>query len=121
MVITTRSRPRTASATEIAVEAVSAARSESVFGPRELGTKTLCPKSVRRRVRVPPKWPAPIMPIFPYTFGKEAVGMAGRYTGSYLDRSSGWRAAATLAVIGLAQDPISQTKSGIRLSTSGAR
>jgi hypothetical protein len=24
-----------------------------------------------------------------YTFGKEAVGMAGRYTGSYLDRSSG--------------------------------
>jgi hypothetical protein len=37
-----------------------------------------------------------------YTFGKEAVGMAGRYTGSYLDRSSGWRAAATLADIGRA-------------------
>jgi hypothetical protein len=28
--------------------------------------------------------------------------MAGRYTGSYLDRSNGWRAAATLADIGQA-------------------
>jgi hypothetical protein len=28
--------------------------------------------------------------------------MAGRYTGSYLDRSNGWRAAATLADIGRA-------------------
>jgi len=30
------------------------------------------------------------------------VGMAGRYTGSYLDRSNGWRAVATLAEIGRA-------------------
>jgi hypothetical protein len=30
------------------------------------------------------------------------VGMAGRYTGSYLDRSNGWRAVATLAEIGQA-------------------
>lgn len=29
-------------------------------------------------------------------------GMAGRYTGSYLDRSNGWRAAAILADIGQA-------------------
>ncbi len=29
-------------------------------------------------------------------------GMAGRYTGSYLDRSNGWRAVATLADIGQA-------------------
>ena len=28
--------------------------------------------------------------------------MAGRYTGSYLDRSNGWRAVATLADIGQA-------------------
>jgi hypothetical protein len=28
--------------------------------------------------------------------------MAGRYTGSYLDRSNGWRAVATLAEIGRA-------------------
>ena len=28
--------------------------------------------------------------------------MAGRYTGSYLDRSNGWRAVATLADIGRA-------------------
>ncbi len=30
------------------------------------------------------------------------VGMAGRYTGSYLDRSNGWRAPAILADIGQA-------------------
>ena len=30
------------------------------------------------------------------------MGMAGRYTGSYLDRSNGWRAVATLAEIGRA-------------------
>jgi hypothetical protein len=30
------------------------------------------------------------------------AGMAGRYTGSYLDRSNGWRAVATLADIGQA-------------------
>jgi hypothetical protein len=30
------------------------------------------------------------------------VGMAGRYTGSYLDQCSGWRAVATLADIGQA-------------------
>src|SRR6516162_6062656 len=29
-------------------------------------------------------------------------GMAGRYTGSYLDRSNGWRAVATLADLGQA-------------------
>ena len=29
-------------------------------------------------------------------------GMAGRYTGSYFDRSNGWRAVATLADIGRA-------------------
>ena len=32
----------------------------------------------------------------------EVVGMAGRYTGSYLDRSNGWRAVATLADTGQA-------------------
>jgi len=30
------------------------------------------------------------------------VGMAGRYTGSYLGRSNGWRAVAALADIGQA-------------------
>ena len=30
------------------------------------------------------------------------VGTAGRYTGSYLDRSNGWRAVATLADTGQA-------------------
>jgi len=30
------------------------------------------------------------------------VGMAGRYTGSYLDQFNGWRAVATLADIGRA-------------------
>jgi hypothetical protein len=30
------------------------------------------------------------------------AGMAGRYTGSYPDRSYGWRAVATLADIGQA-------------------
>jgi hypothetical protein len=30
------------------------------------------------------------------------MGMAGRYTGSYPDRSNGWRAVATLADIGQA-------------------
>jgi hypothetical protein len=30
------------------------------------------------------------------------VGMAGRYTGSYLDRPNGWRAVANLAEIGRA-------------------
>src|SRR5262249_51973594 len=98
MVTMTRSTPRTASGTETAVAPVSAARPESVSGPRELATKTSCPKSVRRRVSVPPIWPAPIMPTFialdPY---QGSVGMAGRYTGSYLDRPNGWRAVATLA------------------------
>jgi hypothetical protein len=32
--------------------------------------------------------------------GEKGVGMAGRYTGSYLDRSNGWRAVATLADTG---------------------
>ena len=30
------------------------------------------------------------------------AGLTGRYTGSYLDRSNGWRAVATLADIGRA-------------------
>jgi hypothetical protein len=33
-------------------------------GLRELDPKTSCSKSVRRQVRVPPIWPAPMMPIF---------------------------------------------------------
>jgi hypothetical protein len=33
---------------------------------------------------------------------KTGVGMAGRYTGSYLGRSNGWRAVAILADIGQA-------------------
>jgi hypothetical protein len=50
---------------------------------------------------MPPIWPAPMMPIFiALTLSKEAVGMAGRYTGSCLDRSNGWRAVVTLADIG---------------------
>ena len=64
MVTTMRSTPRTASGTETAVAPVSAARLESVSGPRELATETSCPNAVRRRVNVPPIWPAPIMPIF---------------------------------------------------------
>src|ERR1700730_9649630 len=64
MVTTIRSTPRTASGTETAVAPVSAAKSESVSGPREFATKTLCPSAVRRRVSVPPIWPAPMMPIF---------------------------------------------------------
>ena len=39
------------------------------------------------------------------SFSRDAgcvVGMAGRYTGSYLDRPNGWRAVATLADIGRA-------------------
>jgi len=34
--------------------------------------------------------------------GEAGVGMAGRYTGSYLDQFNGWRAVATLADIGQA-------------------
>jgi hypothetical protein len=42
-----------------------------------------------------------MMPIFIALdpFSRDGVGMAGRYTGSYLDRSNGWRAVATLADI----------------------
>ena len=63
MVTTTTSPPRAASATGTAVAPVSAARSASVPGPRELATRTSCPSARRRRVRVPPIWPAPMMPI----------------------------------------------------------
>ena len=47
------------------------------------------------------------------------VGTAGRYTGSYLDRSNGWRAVATLADTGQAslvdaspEDPLGLRESG---------
>src|SRR4051795_12961493 len=63
MVTTTSSPFRAASATGTAVAPVSAARSASVSGPRELATRTSCPSARRRRVRVPPIWPAPMMPI----------------------------------------------------------
>jgi hypothetical protein len=48
-----------------------------------------------------------MMPIFialdPLTTTRGyVVGTAGRYTGSYLDRSNGWRTVATPAEIGLA-------------------
>ena len=45
-----------------------------------------------------------MMPIFIARdpFAGCVVGMAGRYTGSYLARSNGWRAVATLADIGQA-------------------
>jgi hypothetical protein len=33
---------------------------------------------------------------------RQIAGMAGRYTGSYLDRSNGWRAVAILADFGQA-------------------
>jgi hypothetical protein len=59
MVNTIRSTPRTASGTETAVAPVSAARSESVSGARELATKTSCPSPVKWRVSVPPIWPVP--------------------------------------------------------------
>jgi hypothetical protein len=42
-----------------------------------------------------------MMPIF-IALDPLVVGMAGRYTGSYLDRSNGWRAVAILADIGRA-------------------
>src|ERR1700745_985957 len=64
MVTTMRSTPRTASGTDTAVARVAGAKSEGVSGPREFATKTLCPSAVRRRVSVPPIWPAPMMPIF---------------------------------------------------------
>jgi hypothetical protein len=41
-------------------------------------------------------------------------GMAGRYTGSYLDRSNGWRAVATLADIGRASLVGPKTRPAIR-------
>src|SRR5215831_21328273 len=64
MVTTTSSAPRAASRTETAAAPVSALRSARDSGPRELATETLCPSFVRRRVRVPPICPAPMMPIF---------------------------------------------------------
>src|SRR5689334_15238165 len=63
MVTTTSSPLRAASATGTAVAPVSAARSASVPGPRELATRASCPSARRRRVRVPPIRPAPMMPI----------------------------------------------------------
>jgi hypothetical protein len=38
----------------------------------------------------------------PRSLVRDVMGMAGRYTGSYLDRSNSWRAIATLADIGRA-------------------
>src|SRR3954466_11801324 len=63
MATTTSSPLRAPRAPGPAVAPVSAARSASVSGPRELATKTSCPSARRRRVRVPPIWPAPMMPI----------------------------------------------------------
>ena len=49
---------------------------------------------------------------------RDKLGMAGRYTDSYLDRSNGWRAVATLADIGRAslvgRIPLSPTTSRAR-------
>src|SRR5207244_2701659 len=77
MVTTMRSTPRTASGTDTAVAPVSAAKSDSVSGPREFATKTLCPSAVRRRVSVPPIWPAPMMPIFMFA----SYGLIAEATG----------------------------------------
>src|SRR5205809_6007160 len=59
----TTSPARAASLTVTAVAPVSVARSARVSGPRELATKTSCPSDLKRRVSVPPMWPAPIIPI----------------------------------------------------------
>src|ERR1700757_2952829 len=64
MVTITTSPLRAASFAVTAFAPVSAAKSRSVSGPRELATKTLCPSVVRRRVNVPPIFPAPIIPMF---------------------------------------------------------
>ena len=57
MATTTTSAPRTAPPGVAGVAPVSAARSASVTGPRELATETSCPMAVSRRVSVPPMWP----------------------------------------------------------------
>src|ERR1700686_4122258 len=57
MVTITTSPLRAASFAVTAFAPVSAAKSRSVSGPRELATKTLCPSAVRRRVNVPPICP----------------------------------------------------------------
>lgn len=64
MVTTTTWAPRAASAAVTAVAPVSFASAASVSGPRELATDTSWPSAVRRLVRLPPMFPAPMMPIF---------------------------------------------------------
>src|ERR1039458_2298003 len=64
IVTMTTSPLRAASVTETGVEPVSRAKPASVSGPLELATKTWWPSAVKRRVRVPPIWPAPMMLIF---------------------------------------------------------
>src|ERR1700732_1543072 len=90
MVTTIRSTPRTASGTDTAVAPVSAAKSESVSGPREFATKTLCPSAARRRVSVPPIWPAPMIPIFmfaSYGWIAEATGGSRKVASSDVAQS----------------------------------
>src|SRR3984893_8279658 len=64
IVTTTTSPNLAASLTDTGFAPVSAAKSASDSGPRELATATSCPKAVKRWVRVPPICPAPIIPIF---------------------------------------------------------
>src|ERR1700726_3829512 len=64
MVTTTNSPLRAASTTDTGLAPVSAAKSTSDFGPREFATETSCPKAVKRRVRVLPISPVPMIPIF---------------------------------------------------------
>src|SRR4051794_15201185 len=88
MVTTTTSPDRAASATVTAFAPVSAARSASVSGPRELATATSCPSAFRRRVRVPPILPAPMMPIFMFdllTMDGGHVLVARACCGAYRD------------------------------------
>ena len=68
IVTTTKSRPRGASDTGTGLAPVSFARSARVAGPRELATTTSCPRRVKCRVRAPPIFPAPMIPIFNFFF-----------------------------------------------------
>src|SRR6266403_2795823 len=93
---TTRSTPRTASGTDTAVAPVSAAKSESVSGPREFATKTLCPSAVRRRVSVPPIWPAPMIPIFMFaSYGWIAEADVGLKRSGLIPLGNIWAAIST--------------------------
>src|SRR5581483_6260948 len=64
MVTTTTSPLRAACSAVTAVAPVSAANPASDAGPREFAITTSWPTSRKRRARVPPILPAPIMPIF---------------------------------------------------------